>query len=78
MTDRGSGTTTTTTRLPLADLPATVLPGAVITLALAPTSSAAPSTAPGERAGSRVLLRAGDDQLGVVAQVPDIGTLPDG
>jgi ATP-dependent Lon protease len=85
MTDRapdsGPGTTGTVdhaVRLPLADLPATVLPGAVITLGLA--------TAPLRRAietarassDGRVVLRAGDSPLGVVAQVPDIGALPTG
>ena len=70
--------TATATRLPLAELPATVLPGAVITLALVTDQlRRAVETARGAGDG-RVLLRAGDDQLAVVAQVPDIGALPTG
>jgi ATP-dependent Lon protease len=66
------------TRLPLAELPATVLPGAVITLALV-TDQARRAVEAARGAGDgRVLLRAGDGQLAVVAQVPDIGALPTG
>ena len=68
----------TTTRLPLAELPATVLPGAVITLALV-TDQARRAVEAARGAGDgRVLLRAGDGQMAVVAQVPDIGSLPTG
>jgi ATP-dependent Lon protease len=72
----------TTVRLPLAELPATVLPGAVITLALVTDQARrAVEAAKGEGDG-RVLLRAGSStdgpQLAVVAQVPDIGALPTG
>jgi ATP-dependent Lon protease len=73
-----STATSSSTRLPLADLPATVLPGSVITLALVtdPARRAVESATAG--ADRRVLLRAGDDQLAVIAQVPDIGSLPTG
>jgi ATP-dependent Lon protease len=65
-------------RLPIADLPATVLPGAVITLALGTERvRRAIETARGAADG-RVVLRSGDNPLGVVAQVPDIGALPTG
>src|SRR5687768_12112304 len=65
-------------RLPIAELPATVLPGAVITLALV-TDQARRAVEAAKGAGdSRVLLRAGDGVLAVVAQVPDIGALPTG
>ena len=70
--------TATATRLPLAELPATVLPGTVITLALV-TDQLRRAVETARAAGDgRVLLRAGDDQLAVVAQVPDIGALPTG
>ena len=72
------GATSSSTRLPLAELPATVLPGAVITLALV-TDQLRRAVETARRDGDgRVLLRAGDDQLAVVAQVPDIGSLPTG
>ncbi len=68
----------TSTRLPLAELPGTVLPGAVITLALV-TDQARRAVEAARGAGDgRVLLRSGDEQMGVVAQVPDIGALPTG
>jgi ATP-dependent Lon protease len=68
----------TSTRLPLAEMPATVLPGAVITLALV-TDQARRAVEAARGAGDgRVLLRAGDGQMAVVAQVPDIGALPTG
>ncbi len=80
-----NATVGTLVRLPLADLPATVLPGAVITLGLGSDPlRRAMETA--RNADGRVVLRSGDDehgrpgdeQLGVVAQVPDIGALPTG
>ena len=56
----------TSTRLPLAELPATVLPGAVITLALV-TDQARRAVEAARGAGdSRVLLRSGDEPMGVV------------
>ena len=85
MTDRvpdsapgATGTVDRAVRLPLAELPATVLPGAVITLGL--TTDALRRAIETARASSdgRVVLRAGDNPLGVVAQVPDIGALPTG
>jgi ATP-dependent Lon protease len=70
--------TTSGTRLPLAELPATVLPGSVITLGLV-TDQVRRAVETARAAGDgRVLLRAGDDQLAVVAQVPDVGALPTG
>ena len=73
----GPSTTPSACRSPTC--PATVLPGAVITLALA-TDAAAPGRSRAARASvdGRVVLRAGDNPLGVVAQVPDIGALPTG
>ena len=73
--------TASTVRLPLADLPATVLPGAVITLALVTDQlrrAVQDASADHTGADRRILLRAGDDQLAVIAQVPDIGALPTG
>src|SRR4051812_24759912 len=69
---------TATLRLPLAELPATVLPGAVITLALVTDQARRAVEAAKGVGDGRVLLRAGDGQLAVVAQVPDIGNLPTG
>ena len=76
----GAGTSTRAdlVRLPLADLPATVLPGAVITLGLATEQLRRSVDAARESSGSRLLLRTSDSDLGVVAQVPDIGSLPSG
>ena len=76
-TATSSGTTSSSTRLPLADLPATVLPGAVITLALV-TDQLRRAVEGGAGDDRRILLRADDDQLAVIAQVPDIGSLPTG
>jgi ATP-dependent Lon protease len=83
MSDPVANTAATTSpnsvRLPLAELPGTVLPGAVITLALV-TDQARRAVEAARNAGdSRVLLRAaGSDELAVVAQVPDVGALPTG
>jgi ATP-dependent Lon protease len=76
-------TTETLTRMPIAQLPATVLPGAVVTLTLATDElrraiESARSDAGRTPADARVLFRADDDQLAVVAQVPDVGALPNG
>ena len=68
----------TLVRLPLADLPATVLPGAVITLALGSDRLRRAIETGRASADGRVVLRADDSSLGVVAQVPDIGALPTG
>jgi ATP-dependent Lon protease len=68
----------TLVRLPLADLPATVLPGAVITLALGSDQLRRAIETGRASADGRVVLRADDSPLGVVAQVPDIGALPTG
>jgi ATP-dependent Lon protease len=65
-------------RLPMADLPATVLPGAVITLALGSDQLRRAIETGRASADGRVVLRADDSSLGVVAQVPDIGALPTG
>jgi ATP-dependent Lon protease len=68
----------TLVRLPLADLPATVLPGAVVTLALGSDQLRRAIETGRASAEGRVVLRADDSSLGVVAQVPDIGALPTG
>jgi ATP-dependent Lon protease len=87
MPDRPDSTTATTAvRLPLAELPATVLPGAVLTLTLATDELRRAVNAARDHADGRLVLRAatesveeGDSpELGVVAQVPDIGALPTG
>src|SRR5829696_7376917 len=53
----------TTVRLPLAELPATVLPGAVITLALVTDQARRAVEAAKGTGDGRVLLRAGDGHL---------------
>ncbi|MGI9029522.1 MAG: endopeptidase La [Ilumatobacteraceae bacterium] len=76
-----SGTDTitrTTVRLPLAELPATVLPGTVVTLALDTDALRRAVDAARDSMHNRLVLRARDSELGVVAQVPDIGSLPNG
>jgi len=78
--------TATATRLPVATLPATVLPGAVVTITLATEELRRAVEAARSAADHRLVLRspadpaAADDgpALGVVAQVPDIGSLPGG
>jgi len=74
----GAGAGVATVRLPLAQLPATVLPGAVVTLALTNDDLRRAIGAARDGEDRRLLLRAGDSDLGVVAQVPDIGNLPSG
>ena len=71
--------TRTLPRLPLALLPATVLPGATVTLTLDdPVLRAAVAAARDHHEG-RLLLRGDPDGvLGVVARVPDVGNLPGG
>jgi ATP-dependent Lon protease len=74
-------TNDTLTRLPLAHLPAAVLPGATVTLTLAsPELRRAFEAAGAEGAGGgRILLTAGDEHgVGVVARVPSVGDLPSG
>ena len=69
----------TTVRLPLATIPAAVLPGSVVTLMLASDGlrsavAAARATADGAHAPQTP----GTGDLAVVAQVPDVGALPSG
>ncbi len=82
MSDTSNQRTVATTRLPLAELPATVLPGAVITLTLVTDQARRAVEAARATGDGRVLLRAGtaedSPQVAVVAQVPDIGALPTG
>ncbi|MGH9270842.1 MAG: AAA family ATPase, partial [Ilumatobacteraceae bacterium] len=80
MSDATTGTITAgqTVRLPLAELPATVLPGTVVTLAIDSDALRRSVDAAREAAGNRLLLRAAGNELGVIAQVPDIGALPNG
>ena len=77
-TDLADAGTSNLVRLPLAELPATVLPGAVITLALDTDQLRRAVEGTRTSSGSRMLLRTVDSPLGVVAQVPDIGSLPSG
>ena len=66
-------------RLPLALLPTTVLPGATVTLTLDDAVLRAAVTAARDRHEGRILLRGEPDStLGVIARVPDIGSLPGG
>jgi ATP-dependent Lon protease len=66
-------------RLPVATLPATVLPGSVVTLTLSSDELRTAIAAARHELDPRVVLRVGsDDTLVVVAQVPDVGNLPTG
>src|SRR6478752_5688127 len=66
-------------RLPLASLPMAVLPGSVVTLPLSSEQLRVAVTAARRATDPRVVLRVGDDDaLGVLAQVPDVGSLPSG
>ncbi|MBT7430518.1 MAG: endopeptidase La [Ilumatobacter sp.] len=69
----------TTIRLPIAHLPSAVLPGATVTLTLATDALRLAITAATELNDSRLLLTGGDeDELAVVARVPNVGNLPTG
>ena len=84
MTDAHTSSSTSSTitdalRLPLASLPMAVLPGSVVTLPLASEQLRVAVTAARRATDPRVVLRVGDDDaLGVLAQVPDVGSLPSG
>jgi len=63
----------------VASLPAAVLPGSVVTLTLTSDGLRTAIAAAKHQPDSRVVLRVGsDDELAVVAQVPDVGNLPTG
>jgi ATP-dependent Lon protease len=73
--------TSTSTRLPVATIPAVVLPGATVTLQLSdPLLRAAVETAHAAAEGriAFVTESPSPETLGVVASVPDIGNLPGG
>ncbi len=66
-------------RLPIAHLPSAVLPGATVTLTIATDALRLAITAATELNDSRLLLTGGDeDELAVVARVPNVGNLPTG
>jgi ATP-dependent Lon protease len=72
-------TATTTVRLPLAHLPAVVLPGATVTLTLATDELRHAIEAAVRDADGRIALTGGPERdLAVVARVPNIGNLPTG
>jgi ATP-dependent Lon protease len=68
----------TTLRLPLATIPAAVLPGSVVTLMLGSDELRAAVTAARAQTERRIALRVPDLDVAVVAQVPDVGSLPSG
>ena len=80
MTDSAAPTTSTpsTVRLPVASIPAVVLPGAVVTLTLGSQELRSAVTAARRTNDARVLLHTGSGEIAVVAQVPDVGSLPSG
>ena len=80
MSDTATPTFTgSSTRLPVATLPATVLPGSVVTLTLTSDELRNAIAAARHESDPRVVLRVDpDDALVVVAQVPDVGNLPTG
>ncbi len=65
-------------RLPVASIPAVVLPGAVVTLTLASEELRSAVAAARRTSEARVVLHAGSGEIAVVAQVPDVGSLPSG
>ncbi|HAP78531.1 MAG TPA: endopeptidase La, partial [Acidimicrobiaceae bacterium] len=83
--------TTTRTRLPLVTVPNVVLPGATVTLHLGDTRVRAAVEAARREAGGLLAIRPGTPaeglaggtadgaaEVGVIAAVPDVGTLPGG
>ncbi|MFT4656829.1 MAG: ATP-dependent Lon protease [Candidatus Aldehydirespiratoraceae bacterium] len=69
----------TTVRLPLAHLPAAVLPGATVTLTLATDDLRLAVEAAVAHSDGRIAFTGGNErQLAVVARVPDVGNLPTG
>ena len=71
MTDSG-----VRSRLPIAHLPTVILPGAVVTIPLT-TDELRRAVEAAE--GGALLLTGGDEhELGVLARVPDMGSLPSG
>ncbi|MGA9279086.1 endopeptidase La [Ilumatobacter sp.] len=79
MSEQTTVESSTTVRLPLAHLPAAVLPGATVTLTLGTDElRRAVEAAVGESDG-RIALTGGDERdLAVVARVPNVGNLPTG
>jgi ATP-dependent Lon protease len=69
--------TTELLTLPVLRLPSPVLPGAVVTLTLADDHRRT-AVERARAADGRVVLVAGDDTIGVLAIVPDVGNLPSG
>jgi ATP-dependent Lon protease len=67
-----------TSRLPVASIPTVVLPGAVVTLTLGSDELRAAVTAARQTSEARILLHTGSGDIAVVAQVPDVGSLPSG
>src|SRR5688500_4212362 len=65
-------------RLPVATIPGVVLPGAVVTLTLASEELRSAVAAARRTSEARVLLHTGSGDIAVVAQVPDVGSLPSG
>jgi ATP-dependent Lon protease len=70
--------TATTIRLPVASIPAVVLPGSVVTLTLGSEELRTAIAASRQTSDPRVLLHTGAGDVAVLAQVPDVGSLPSG
>src|SRR6266508_4033758 len=69
----------TSIRLPVASIPAAVLPGSVVTLTLGSDELRTAVAAARQGSDARVLLHtAGNSDIAVLAQVPDVGSLPSG
>ena len=79
MSEQSTATTATSVRLPLAHLPAVVLPGATVTLTLATDELRRAIEAAVRDTDGRIALTGGPERdLAVVARVPNIGNLPTG
>ncbi len=72
-----STSNSTTTLLPILRLPSVVLPGTVVTISLDHNDTRVAVEAAG-RGDGRLVLLAGDGDIGVIARVPNTATLPSG
>jgi ATP-dependent Lon protease len=78
MSDTAPTISANAVRLPVASIPTVVLPGAVVTLTLGSGELRSAIAAARRTSEARVLLHTGSGDMAVVAQVPDVGSLPTG
>jgi ATP-dependent Lon protease len=78
MTDLAPGTPRTTLTLPVLSLPAVVLPGTLVTIALDSDAAQVAVEAAAHGDGRVLLVAPTTSDIGVVARVPNTGALPSG